>query len=292
MPDRSNLRCLIALNVVTALGKTGLAVVLLLGFGSGEYAVRRDLSFLYRLLFWLLPALIAASIVLVFVHIQSAYTIWAVLGLAIFGLYTVVDFNRLRRAGTDEAVPLAAGILLDVLNIFLLFLRIFGDRRGSVTAHRTRSHAPPATAAKSTSPVAPTSTVSQRGWRRNHSVHASTVRRTNLSSDFAQANSVAQIPKPAKMTSQPGPGAASKMMPMMITTSPLRAMATRQACAPPGRLYPRLQAFHAAPDPCQHAHGFVSVLRLGHSGRLGRLVVTRPVRGDDHYGPSASTPGS
>ena len=48
-----------------------------------------------------------------------------VTGLAIFGLYTVVDFNRLRRAGTDEAIPLAAGIFLDVLNIFLLFLRLF-----------------------------------------------------------------------------------------------------------------------------------------------------------------------
>ena len=46
-------------------------------------------------------------------------------GLAIFGLYTVVDFNRLRRAGTDEAIPLAAAIFLDVLNIFLLFLRLF-----------------------------------------------------------------------------------------------------------------------------------------------------------------------
>jgi FtsH-binding integral membrane protein len=45
--------------------------------------------------------------------------------LAIFGLYTVVDFNRLRHAGTNEAIPLAAGIFLDVLNIFLLFLRLF-----------------------------------------------------------------------------------------------------------------------------------------------------------------------
>jgi modulator of FtsH protease len=38
----------------------------------------------------------------------------------------VVDFNRLRRAGREEAIPLAAGIFLDVLNLFLLFLRVFG----------------------------------------------------------------------------------------------------------------------------------------------------------------------
>ena len=37
----------------------------------------------------------------------------------------MVDFNRLRRAGKDEAIPLAAGIFLDVLNVFLLFLRLF-----------------------------------------------------------------------------------------------------------------------------------------------------------------------
>lgn len=157
------LGCLIGLNLANARGNRGLAVALLLAFGlltgasvattvnyyaatdptavrqafgatalfvgalgSGGYAVRRDLSFLYRILFWLLLALIAAGIVLIFVRIQAAYTIWALFGLAVFGLYTVVDFNRLRRAGSEETVPLAAGIFLDVLNIFLLFLRLFG----------------------------------------------------------------------------------------------------------------------------------------------------------------------
>jgi hypothetical protein len=58
-------------------------------------------------------------------RIPALYTIYALVGLLIFGLYTVVAFNRLRRAGTDEAIPLAAGIFLDILNIFLLFLRLF-----------------------------------------------------------------------------------------------------------------------------------------------------------------------
>ena len=157
-----SLGCLIGLNVVNARGNTGLALVLLFAFGllvgasvattvnyyaqtdpvavrqafaatalfvaamgSAGYAVRRDLSFLYRLLFWLLLALIGAGIVLIFVHIPAIYTAWSIAGLVIFGLYTVVDFNRLRRAGTNEAIPLAAGIFLDVLNIFLLFLRLF-----------------------------------------------------------------------------------------------------------------------------------------------------------------------
>jgi modulator of FtsH protease len=156
------LGCLVGLNVANARGSTGLAITLLFAFGlligasvattvnyyaatdptavrqafgatalfvaalgSGGYAVRRDLSFLYRLAFWLLLALLAAGIVLIFVRIPAAYTAWSIAGLAIFGLYTVIDFNRLRRAGTDEAIPLAAGIFLDVLNIFLLFLRLF-----------------------------------------------------------------------------------------------------------------------------------------------------------------------
>jgi modulator of FtsH protease len=105
-----------------AFGATALFVG---GLGAGGYAIRRDLSFLYRTLFWLLLGLIGAGIVLIFVRIPGGYTVYALVGLAIFGLYTVVDFNRLRRAGTDEAIPLAAGIFLDVLNIFLLFLRLF-----------------------------------------------------------------------------------------------------------------------------------------------------------------------
>jgi modulator of FtsH protease len=98
------------------------------GLGSVGYAVRRDLSFLYRLAFWALLALIIAGFVLLFVHIPAAYTAWTIIGLAVFGLYTVLDFNRLRRAGQDQAIPIAASIFLDVLNVFLLFLQLFGNR--------------------------------------------------------------------------------------------------------------------------------------------------------------------
>ena len=94
--------------------------------GAGGYATRRDLSFLYRIAFCALLGLLVAGIVLIFVHIPAAYTVYSFFGLAVFGLYVVIDFNRLRRAGSREAIPLAAGIFLDVLNIFLFFLRIFG----------------------------------------------------------------------------------------------------------------------------------------------------------------------
>ena len=47
---------------------------------------------------------------------------YALAGLAIFGGFTVVDFNRLRRAGQNAAVPIAASIFLDIFNVFMLLL--------------------------------------------------------------------------------------------------------------------------------------------------------------------------
>src|SRR6185312_13493898 len=88
-----------------AFGATALTVGVL---GCAGYAIRRDLSFLYRILFWALLALLVAGIVLIFTRMQAAYTAWSIIGLVIFGAYTVVDFNRLRRAGNEEAIPLAA----------------------------------------------------------------------------------------------------------------------------------------------------------------------------------------
>jgi modulator of FtsH protease len=114
------------------LWQSGGATALFVGaLGSYGYATKRDLSSWARTLFWLLIALIVFGIVLIFVNIPGGQMIYAVLGLAIFGAYTIFDFNRLRRANMNAAVPIAAGIFLDVVNIFLFFLTIFGggDRR-------------------------------------------------------------------------------------------------------------------------------------------------------------------
>jgi uncharacterized protein len=96
------------------------------GLGTIGYATRRDLSVWARFLFWALLALIVFGIVLIFVSIPHANVIYCVLGLVIFGGFTLVDFNRLRRAPQAAAVPIAAGIFLDIFNVFLLFLRLFG----------------------------------------------------------------------------------------------------------------------------------------------------------------------
>jgi FtsH-binding integral membrane protein len=157
--------CIIGLNIASARGREQLAITLLFGLGlllglalgpvlndyaqadpsalwqaagatagfvaalgTFGYATRRDLSSWYRVLFWALLALIAFGVVAIFVSIPAENVIWSVAGLVIFGGYTILDFNRLRRAGQESAVPIAASIFLDVLNIFLFLLSLFGGR--------------------------------------------------------------------------------------------------------------------------------------------------------------------
>ena len=82
-----------------------------------------------RTLSWALLALIAFGIVAIFVSIPAGNVIYAVAGIVIFGAYTIVDFNRLRRTTSGGSVPIAAGIFLDVPNVFLLVLALFGGCR-------------------------------------------------------------------------------------------------------------------------------------------------------------------
>src|SRR5436190_2607794 len=97
--------------------------------GAYGYATRRDLSSWARTLFWALLGLIAFGIVAIFVSIPNSHIIYAVAGLGIFGAFTIFDFNRLRRTDADGAVPIAASIFLDVFNVFLLLLDLFGGTR-------------------------------------------------------------------------------------------------------------------------------------------------------------------
>jgi modulator of FtsH protease len=110
-----------------ALWQSGGATALFIAaFGGVGYATRRDLSGLARVSFWALVALIVFGIVLIFVHIPHGSLIYSILGLVIFAGLTMFDFQRLRRSrGLDSAPLIAASIFLDVLNVFLFFLRIF-----------------------------------------------------------------------------------------------------------------------------------------------------------------------
>ena len=107
----------------------GATALFIAGFGAAGYATRRDLQPLARILFWALLALIVFGIVAIFVRIPNGSLIYAVLGLVIFAGFTMIDFQRLRRSRDIRVAPLlAASIFLDILNVFLFFLTIFGRR--------------------------------------------------------------------------------------------------------------------------------------------------------------------
>jgi len=107
----------------------GATAAFVAGLGAYGYATSRDLSSWSRVLFWALLALIGFGLVAIFVAIPGAHIIYAVAGIGIFGAYTILDFNRLRRADADSAVLIAASIYLDVLNIFVFALDLFGGQR-------------------------------------------------------------------------------------------------------------------------------------------------------------------
>jgi len=110
-----------------ALWQAGAATALFVAaFGAAGYATRRDLTALARMCFWALLALLLFGIVLIFVNIPNGALIYSVLGLVIFAGFIMFDFQRLRRSSDVDAAPLlAASIFLDILNVFLFFLRIF-----------------------------------------------------------------------------------------------------------------------------------------------------------------------
>jgi FtsH-binding integral membrane protein len=107
----------------------GATAAFVAGCGAYGYATSRDLSSWARTLFWALLALIVFGIVAIFVSIPGSHVIYAAAGLVIFGGFTIYDFNRLRRASPDGAIVIAASIFLDIFNVFLLLLDLFGGGR-------------------------------------------------------------------------------------------------------------------------------------------------------------------
>jgi modulator of FtsH protease len=76
--------------------------------------------------------LIAFGIVSIFVRIPNGALIYSIAGLVIFAGLVAFDFQRLRRTTDIRTAPLlAASIFLDILNVFLFFLSLFGGRDDS-----------------------------------------------------------------------------------------------------------------------------------------------------------------
>ena len=110
--------------VYQAAGSTALFVGALGAFG---YSTRRDLSKYIKPLMIAFGIVFVFGLIALFVAIPGSNTIYCVLMLVVFGGFTMSDFNRLARSGRyQSAVPIAAGIFLDIFNVFLLLLTLFG----------------------------------------------------------------------------------------------------------------------------------------------------------------------
>jgi len=112
--------------VYQAAGGTGLTV---LGMATFGMATSRDLVRWARPLFFAFFAVIVVSWILVLVSSTSSI----LLSIAIYvfaSAFLAIDFQYLRRqAGPDDVVWLATGIFINIINIFLVLLRIFGNSR-------------------------------------------------------------------------------------------------------------------------------------------------------------------
>lgn len=102
---------------------TGLFVA---GFGCAGYATKRDLAPAMRVAFFALIGLIVAGFILAFVSMPAINIVWSLVALAVFSVFTMFYFQRLRTAGEEDVVMLAMGIFITIFNIFLIILQLMG----------------------------------------------------------------------------------------------------------------------------------------------------------------------
>jgi len=113
-------------SVVTNAGLTTGGLVMALG--GYAWTTKRDLSGMAGYLMAGLLAVIIASVVGIFIQSTISHLVISAATAVIFSGFVMYDFQRLRQAqgGMTDAVWLAVSIYLDIFNLFLAILRIFG----------------------------------------------------------------------------------------------------------------------------------------------------------------------
>lgn len=111
--------------VMNAALTTGGLVTLLGGYA---WTTKRDLSGMSGYLMAGLLAVIVAGLVGIFVQSTMFHLILSAATAVLFSGFVMYDFQRLRHAegGQTDAVWLAVSIYLDIFNLFLAILRLFG----------------------------------------------------------------------------------------------------------------------------------------------------------------------
>jgi modulator of FtsH protease len=105
----------------------GATALITLGMGAGGFALSKDLARWMRPLSYVILGCVAVSFVLLIFSSGGNPILSAIIAL-VSALLIAVDFNYLRKHGTaDDAVWLATGIFVSIVNIFLSLLNLFGE---------------------------------------------------------------------------------------------------------------------------------------------------------------------
>ena len=100
-----------------------------LAAGAYGYTTKRDLSGLGGILLVGLIGVVVASVVGIFVQLPLLYIAISAVAAVLFTGFIVFDLNRVansRGATEGQAVLLAVSVYLDIFNLFLALLRLFG----------------------------------------------------------------------------------------------------------------------------------------------------------------------
>jgi modulator of FtsH protease len=100
-----------------------------LAAGAYGYTTRRNLNGLAPILMVGLLGVLVASIVGIFVHLPALYIGISAVAALLFTGFLVFDLNRVansRGATEGTAILLAVSVYLDIVNLFLALLRLFG----------------------------------------------------------------------------------------------------------------------------------------------------------------------
>jgi modulator of FtsH protease len=99
------------------------------GLSGYTLVSRRDFSNIGAALTIGLFVLIGASLLGIFVHAEVFHLAVASVGVLLFAGYILYDTSRIMREGENDAVGAALRLFLDILNMFLLLLRILSSSR-------------------------------------------------------------------------------------------------------------------------------------------------------------------
>lgn len=105
----------------------GATALITLGMGAGGFALSRDLKAWMRPLSFIVLAAVAVSFGMLLLSSGGSPIVSAIIAI-VSSLLIAVNFNYLRKHGTGaDAVWIATGIFVSIVNIFLSLLNLFGD---------------------------------------------------------------------------------------------------------------------------------------------------------------------